>query len=244
MRGVCRGSFAALVAIFAIVLAGCTGGSSRLAGTPAIPTRNAFRYRSLAPTGPRPAPPAAAGNTQQRRTEVAMPPAEAGWLPPVEERPWQWIVVHHSASDRGSAAVFDDWHRNGRHWDELGYHFVIGNGTGSSDGQVEIGPRWPKQKHGAHTKVWNREEYNQVGVGICLVGNFDKTRPTRAQMDALAGLVDWLSARYRIDDAHIIGHSHVCDTRCPGRYFPFDELFGQLRVRRSARAASAKTAAN
>jgi len=171
-----------------------------------------------------------------------MPPAEAGWLPPVEERPWQWIVVHHSASDRGSAAVFDDWHRNGRHWDELGYHFVIGNGTGSGDGQVEIGSRWPKQKHGAHCKVWNREEYNQVGIGICLVGNFDKTRPTRAQMDALARLVDWLSARYRIDDAHIIGHGQVCDTHCPGRNFSFDDLFGQLHARRDARAAPAKAA--
>ena len=241
MRGVRRVSFAALVAIFATVLAGCTGGSNRLAGTPAIPTRDAFRYRPLAPTGPRPAPPAAAGNTQERRTEVAMPPApaEAGWLPAVEARPWQWIVVHHSASDRGSAAIFDDWHRNGRHWDELGYHFVIGNGTGSGDGLVEIGPRWPKQKHGAHTKVWNREEYNQVGVGICLVGNFDKTRPSRAQMDALARLVDWLSARYRIDDAHIIGHGQVCDTHCPGRNFSFDDLFGQLHARRGARAASA-----
>lgn len=51
-------------------------------------------------------------------------------------------------------------------------------------------------------------------------------------------LVDWLSARYRIDDAHIIGHGHVCDTRCPGRYFSFDELFGQLHARRDARAAS------
>ncbi len=242
MRGVRRFSFAALVAIFATVLAGCTGGSSRLAGTPTIPTRDAFRYRPLVPTSPRPAPRQQPRNTQQRRVEVAMPPAEAGWLPAVGERPWQWIVVHHSASDRGSAAIFDDWHRNSRHWDELGYHFVIGNGTNSGDGLVEIGSRWPKQKHGAHCKVWNREEYNQVGVGICLVGNFDKTRPSRAQMDALVRLVDWLSARYRIDDAHIIGHGHVCDTRCPGRYFSFGELFGQLHARRGARAASAKAA--
>jgi len=171
-----------------------------------------------------------------------MPPAEAGWLPPVEERPWQWIVIHHSATDRGSAAVFDDWHRNGRKWDELGYHFVIGNGTASGDGLVEIGSRWPKQKHGAHTKVWNREEYNQVGIGICLVGNFEKTRPSRAQMEALARLVDWLSARYKIPDERIIGHGQVCDTRCPGRHFSFDDLFRQLHSRRGARAALADAA--
>ena len=41
--------------------------------------------------------------------------------------------------------MIDHWHRD-RGFDELGYHFVIGNGTNSGDGQIEVGPRWTKQK--------------------------------------------------------------------------------------------------
>lgn len=58
------------------------------------------------------------------------------------------IVIHHSATDIGSAASFDRRHRLINHWDELGYHFVIGNGSGSGDGAIEIGTRWYKQKWG------------------------------------------------------------------------------------------------
>ena len=235
MRGDRRTGAGALAAL-ALFLAGCAPASSRLDGTPAIPRRDAFRYQPVqvratvlaAPRAPRSA------DAERRRTEVP-PPAEPGWKPAVPERPWQWIVIHHSATAHGSAAIFDDWHRNGRHWDELGYHFVIGNGTNSGDGAVEIGGRWVKQKHGAHTKVWNREEYNQVGIGICLVGDFDRSVPTPAQMDALVRLVDWLAARYRIGDDHIIGHGDVGDTRCPGRYFPRAEFFQQLQAKREAR---------
>ena len=107
------------------------------------------------------------------------------------------IVIHHSATPTGNADEFDKMHRE-KGWDELGYHFVIGNGTGSGDGQVEIGPRWVKQKHGAHAKVPGHPEYNDVGIGICLVGNFDVTRPTEAQMASLAQLVRFLMDRYNI----------------------------------------------
>jgi 5-methylcytosine-specific restriction endonuclease McrA len=37
--------------------------------------------------------------------------------------------------------MFDRSHRD-KGWDELGYHFVIGNGTSSGDGVVEVGTRW------------------------------------------------------------------------------------------------------
>src|SRR5579863_9129173 len=55
-------------------------------------------------------------------------PSDAAWLPPHPSDRWQCIVIHHSASDVGGAERFDRWHR-AKGWDELGYHFVIGNGT-------------------------------------------------------------------------------------------------------------------
>ncbi|MBV8780617.1 MAG: N-acetylmuramoyl-L-alanine amidase, partial [Phycisphaerae bacterium] len=100
-------------------------------------------------------------------------------------------------------------------WDELGYHFVIGNGSGSGDGQVEVGPRWPIQKHGAHAKTPDNR-YNDYGIGICLVGNFMETNPTPAQMHSLAKLVAFLEERYRIPSDSVIRHKDTKPTDCPG----------------------------
>jgi len=102
-------------------------------------------------------------------------------------RDWKYVVVHHSASDSGSAAEFDKYHREQRGWENgLGYHFVIGNGSGSHDGKIEIGNRWKRQIDGAHAGV---KKYNHYGIGICLVGNFNKTYPTQAQMSSLSVVV-------------------------------------------------------
>ncbi|MDD4892290.1 MAG: peptidoglycan recognition family protein, partial [Phycisphaerae bacterium] len=101
---------------------------------------------------------------------------------------WQYIIIHHSASARGSASAFDREHR-ARGWDELGYHFVIGNGSETRDGQVEVGPRWRTQKHGAHTKT-NDNRYNDFGIGVCLVGDFETGgRPSAAHLAAVQQLV-------------------------------------------------------
>ena len=230
----------ALAAVVGLTVLG-VGGCARpavLTGSPPPVPRDSFAYKPIqrrspsevrapAPLRPVPAVPKVA--------EPAIPSHDAAWEPTLRPRPWRWIVIHHSATDTGSAAVFDADHRNRRHWDELGYHFVIGNGGGAGDGTVEVGSRWYKQKHGAHCRVGDNEEYNNFGIGICLVGNFEKRRPSEAQMESLARLVDYLSALCRIDEAHIIGHGTVDDTRCPGRYFSFDDLLARLRQRRAAR---------
>ena len=226
-------------AVLVLAAAGCTGSQTILSGPPRTGPRDTFTYR---PIECRPssrvlpkAPPEPPRRDEPRLLVPALPDHETAWEPGVDSRPWRWIVIHHSASDRGCAASFDAWHRNGRHWDELGYHFVIGNATGSGDGEVEVGSRWPKQKHGAHCRVGDNEEYNYFGIGICLVGNFDRGRPSEAQMAALCRLVDYLSTRYAIDDAHIIGHGTVGDTRCPGRSFQLDGFLAHLRAARAAR---------
>jgi N-acetyl-anhydromuramyl-L-alanine amidase AmpD len=151
----------------------------------------------------------------------------AAWRPSGPERPWRFIVIHHSATATGSADEFDRMHR-AKGWDELGYHFVIGNGTGSGDGEVEVGGRWPVQKHGAHTKVANHPEYNDLGIGICLVGNFDVTRPSEAQRQSLVRLVRFLRDRYDIPRGRMYGHGQLKATDCPGRYFDYSDFFRRL----------------
>jgi N-acetyl-anhydromuramyl-L-alanine amidase AmpD len=144
-------------------------------------------------------------------------------------REWQYIVVHHSATPTGNAAEFDREHRR-KGWDELGYHFVIDNGLGGPDGRIETGSRWTAQKHGAHTGGTPNNEYNDRGIGICLVGNFEETRPTAAQLDSLRRLVLHLARLYGIPSSHVIGHRDApnAKTLCPGRYMA-SHLGGALR---------------
>jgi N-acetyl-anhydromuramyl-L-alanine amidase AmpD len=133
-------------------------------------------------------------------------------------RPWKHIVIHHSATDGGNARAFDRAHR-GRGWDELGYHFVITNGAGGDDGRIEVGSRWTKQKHGAHTGGTPENEYNELGIGICLVGDFSRAAPSKKQLAALHRLVTWLRWRFEIPAARVIGHCEApqAHTGCPGR---------------------------
>jgi hypothetical protein len=138
------------------------------------------------------------------------------WIPmPGAKRDWYWIVIHHSATPAGSVKDFDREHKE-KGWDECGYHFVIGNGTNSGNGQIEVGPRWPKQKYGAHAKTPDNQ-YNEHGIGICLVGNFDIDRPTAAQMASLDKLVVYLMKTYNIRADHVLGHKQTKPTDCPGR---------------------------
>ena len=202
---------AALLALAATV-AGCTGGEGLLVRRPPTPI-----------FGPR----AAAAARQQQAPVRQASWTAGGWVPQGGERAWRFIVIHHSATTWGSAADFDRIHR-ARGWDELGYHFVIGNGTSSGDGQVEVGSRWVSQKHGAHCKVAGHPEYNDVGVGICLVGDFSQARPTEAQMRSLAALVRFLMDRYKIPKSRIYGHGQLKATDCPGRYFDYTDLWRRL----------------
>lgn len=146
---------------------------------------------------------------------------------PIKE--WRYIVIHHSATKEGNAAVFDKFHREERGWSGgLGYDFVICNGRGAPDGEIEVGPRWINQQSGAHA---GNTEYNEYGIGICLVGDFTDARPTDRQMQSLVELCRVLMRHCRIDAGHVIGHREVSgkSTECPGKMFDMDELRRTLR---------------
>lgn len=139
-------------------------------------------------------------------------------------REWKYIILHHSGDKRGSAQSFDQYHRHERGWKSLGYHFVIGNGNGQGDGEVQAGPRWYDQEAGAHA---NSLEYNEHGIGICLVGNFDEQPPTPAQLRATRALLVRLCAKFRIAAFNVSGHNQIRiggATACPGKLLPLSEL--------------------
>lgn len=158
------------------------------------------------------------------------------WLPRglrISQR-WTHIVIHHSATKTGGANRFDRYHRRNNGWDELGYHFVIGNGTDTPDGYVEVGPRWLKQKHGAHCKTPDNY-FNEHGIGICLVGDFTKTTPTNAQLASLYRVVRFLCDACSIPGSRVTAHDKINrKTQCPGKYFGLAALRRALVTRISA----------
>jgi N-acetyl-anhydromuramyl-L-alanine amidase AmpD len=213
----------AVLVIFSVVLAGCqhTQPDHRKWWPPIT------NYKSpLDEVGPMPMPdqPAVA---QTRVPEVVQTPPVSAFSDHPEwrfagTRKWTHIIIHHSATDTGCAKSFDNYHRNVLKWSGgLGYHFVIGNGTGSGNGEIECGPRWKAQGVGSHAGV---RYYNDHGIGICLVGNFEKERPTDKQIAATVELVAWLCREYDIKPENVEGHRDVKDTLCPGRYFPMETV--------------------
>ncbi len=162
------------------------------------------------------------------------PDVPAEWIPE-GKRPWRFIVVHHSATERGDAAIFDAMHR-GRGWDELGYHFVIPNGCDAADGCVQVGSRWAGQKWGAHTGGTPDNEYNDYGIGVCVVGDFRRRLPSEKQLASLHKLVRYLAERYGIPPERVIGHRDApgARTECPGdalHAYVHGKLRGVLRAK-------------
>jgi N-acetyl-anhydromuramyl-L-alanine amidase AmpD len=143
--------------------------------------------------------------------EAGNPPADSGVyrMMPLPSQ----IVVHHSATASGSARLFRCLHRAVNGWADVGYHYVIGNGTDSGDGEVEAGR--PAGVRGAHARG-----SNHCSLGVCLVGNFEETFPTAAQLRVLGELLRDLMLRYGLGPEDILLHRAVkgCDTVCPGRH--------------------------
>ena len=151
------------------------------------------------------------------------------WYPPKYcEKGWRAIVIHHSLTHNGNAAIFDRFHRKVRKWNGIGYDFVIGNGNGCGDGQVEVTYRWQQQIAGAHCGGTPGNWANEDAVGICLVGDFNKSYPTSKQMRSLVKLVGFLQKRYKIPESKIYGHKetpgYTRGTTCPGTYFSMAKL--------------------
>jgi hypothetical protein len=166
-------------------------------------------------------------SARARPSSAALP---RGWRVKGERR-WRYIVIHHSATGEGGAVSFHREHA--KKWQNgLGYHFVIGNGTHTSDGQIEVGTRWKRQGQGIDGAHAGNKRYNKYGIGICLVGSFNNGgRPSAQQLEALRTLCQTLMERYGIPKSQIFPHKEVRKghTDCPGKSFPFQSFIRTLR---------------
>jgi len=115
-----------------------------------------------------------------------------------------YIVIHHSLtkdSETVSWGAIRDYHL-AKGWTDIGYHFGLEQ-IGKYN-EILFG-RLP-YRVGAHTKELNM---NRVGLGICVVGNFDETPPSESTLTKLRSLVLWLMDDYEVPSTNVVGHRDV-----------------------------------
>lgn len=134
---------------------------------------------------------------------------------------WKYIYIHHSRTATGNAITL------GQPTNGLGDHFVIGNGDGCEDGEIQIGQRWNQQQVPLAPTGANFKDDRNI-ISICVVGDFDQTVPTQTQLRRIGQLVSALQGQLHI------GQDAVLLTDAPktpagiGRYFPKTVFRSQL----------------
>lgn len=145
--------------------------------------------------------------------------------PPAKMRAWRYIVIHHSGASMGNESIIQTGHLQRGMENGMAYHFLIGNGSsGLGDGEIVEGHRWKFQLQGGHC---HQDYLNDYGIGICLVGRFDRKEPSPKQIKSLANLICRLQRQFQIPDDHIHGHGEFYgeDTDCPGKTFSWSNLW-------------------
>jgi hypothetical protein len=131
------------------------------------------------------------------------------------------LTVHHSAErvapdldgtiGESAAAVrsIQKAHMEGKEtgYGDIGYHFVI-----DPYGNIFQGRDLAWQ--GAHAGGAN----NVQNIGVCLIGNFDEEKPTKAALDGLRRLIDNLRSTWKIPRSQVFTHQELKSTECPGKY--------------------------
>ncbi|MEO0470336.1 MAG: peptidoglycan recognition family protein [Bacteroidota bacterium] len=146
---------------------------------------------------------------------------------------WTDIVIHHSAGSYGEIEFLQKVHRERQSKDPIDaipYHFIIGNGNGLAMG--EVASDWRQKWHiwGAHVSG-NNTKRNLFGLGICLIGNYEKGHLPAKQYEALVKLTRSLMDTYDIPIENISGHGWLEgeSTLCPGKYFPKEQFFNDIQ---------------
>jgi len=125
------------------------------------------------------------------------------------------ITVHHQGAGQAVSchvnsvaadidAVFGGHQRKG--YADIGYHFVV-----DYDGRVWEGRSLAYE--GAHVSG-----QNEGNIGILVLGNFNRQKPSSASLEAVRALAGALRSRFLIGDDALYGHRDLGASACPGTY--------------------------
>lgn len=102
-------------------------------------------------------------------------------------------------------------------WKDIGYHWVIER---LSDGRPWLLQGRSMMFYGAHCP---ENGMNRRGIGVCLVGNYDKGVPDEDVFEKAADVVGWLCRMYRIPVENVHAHHDFASYKsCPGTQFDMD----------------------
>jgi len=133
---------------------------------------------------------------------------------------WKYIYIHHSGTASGNAQTLVAAGTG------MCDHFLIGNGEGCQDGEIQLSPRWNQQQPAAAPPGVDRIEPDCLS--ICVVGDFDRTMPTAMQLRRLTQLVSTLQAQLRIPADRVILLNQSGTPSGVGRYFPVTAFRDQI----------------
>ena len=126
------------------------------------------------------------------------------------------VVIHHSATESGTAESYARYHVDENSWPGIGYHYVI-----NKNGSIE-------QTQLLKTVSYHTTGQNQRSVGICLTGNYDIQQPPPVQVEAAINLIRYLQGRLG-RELRITGHNEHSSKNCPGSNIDVNEIENSVR---------------
>lgn len=106
-------------------------------------------------------------------------------------------------------------------WDDIGYHTVIE----FEDNELKLKKGRDHKVSGIHAyqKMPDRNgklvSINNQSIGICVVGNFDKTKLNKKHINEIVGYTSLLLVLYKIPVMNVLGHNELPGVHksCPGK---------------------------
>ena len=125
------------------------------------------------------------------------------------------LTVHHDGMSSFTSTTYDDTARRleairsshvNKGWADIGYHYAI-------DPAGRVWACRPESLQGAHVK-----DYNPGNVGILVLGNYEKQRPTAATTRTLDRLIASQMDTHRVGLDRVYTHREWARTACPGKH--------------------------
>jgi hypothetical protein len=112
---------------------------------------------------------------------------------------WECVEVYYSGTKAGDLDQLASLSGLASS-DDINCHFVICNGLGGSDGQIQTTEKWQKQWSVIPDHSWYGSSKT---IRICLVADGKNVKPTNAQIKRTEALIEMLSAKNNIPPAKI-----------------------------------------
>jgi hypothetical protein len=128
---------------------------------------------------------------------------------PVQSVKWRNIIVHDAGREGAGIAS--------------GCHFIVGSADRFGDGVIQATARWRRQQEGHHIHVPGYD-FNANSIGIAVLCDCRRARPTARQVEALVRLLRALQLACSVSPDHVYLHSELGEQGCPGGHFPAEAI--------------------